>query len=248
MTERLLSRYPGYGLGDSPRPLISVIIPAYNAEKYIRRTLKSVLTQTYPNLQIIVVNDGSTDNTADYVKNMRIKDPRILQINMENNQGVSSARNRGLLAARGQFVAFVDADDLLEANCFEEATKLITKNTEYDCVFWRYDLVDEEGHYISKAVYDKTTQQLIQKSPLLEGCRALELMVKKKLWIWTCTIMIRRKTLLDNQIMWTTGCPYGEDQEFILKCLSLSGWLSLLIKFFHIIRSANALHYIQIQC
>ena len=97
---------------------ISVIIPAYNIEKYLGRTLDSVLTQTYANLEIIVVNDGSKDGTAALINSYAEKDRRIIAIHKENG-GVSSARLRGIQAATGAWIAFVDGDDLIEPWMYE---------------------------------------------------------------------------------------------------------------------------------
>lgn len=88
--------------------MISVVIPLYNKEKQIRKTLQSVLDQTYQKFEIVVINDGSTDNSAEEVK--RNKDPRIRLINQQN-AGVSAARNRGIEEAKYELIAFLDADD-----------------------------------------------------------------------------------------------------------------------------------------
>ena len=100
------------------RPLISVIIPAYNAEKTIRDCLNAVCSQTYRELEIIVINDGSTDNTAAILDEFRLADSRINAIS-QCNGGVSSARNTGLLNASGDYIAFVDSDDIAESQMIE---------------------------------------------------------------------------------------------------------------------------------
>lgn len=97
---------------------VSVIIPVFNLEGVLADTLKSVLKQTYKELQIILINDGSSDKSAEICSEYAARDGRILVINKENG-GVSSARNAGLRAATGEFVMFVDGDDLLEADAVE---------------------------------------------------------------------------------------------------------------------------------
>ncbi len=92
-------------------PLVSVIIPAYNAQAFLRATLDSVLAQTYDRLEVIVVDDGSTDDTGAVVAAVKATDPRVRLIT-KTNGGVSSARNAGIAAARGDYVAFLDADDI----------------------------------------------------------------------------------------------------------------------------------------
>ena len=93
-------------------PLISVIIPVYNVEKYLRRCLDSVIAQTYQNLEIICVDDGSIDDSGKICDQYAVRDARIKVIHQEN-QGLSAARNRGLDAAEGEYIAFVDSDDYI---------------------------------------------------------------------------------------------------------------------------------------
>lgn len=107
------------------QPKTSVIIPVYGVEKYIRQCLESVINQTYKNLEIIVVNDGTQDNSMKIVEEYLV-DKRIRVINKEN-EGVASARNKGMEEARGEYISFVDSDDWLELDVFE---KLISKKKE----------------------------------------------------------------------------------------------------------------------
>ncbi len=98
--------------------LISVIVPAYNIEKYIGRCLESIINQTYADLEIIVVNDGSSDNTGDVIDSYARRDRRIIAIHKKNG-GVSSARLEGLKRASGEYIGFVDGDDYIEAEMYE---------------------------------------------------------------------------------------------------------------------------------
>lgn len=97
---------------ESPLPLVSLIIPAYNVEKYLERAVASALTQTYQNLEIIIVDDGSTDSTGALCGKLAQQDGRISVIH-QRNQGLSVARNNGIEAAKGSFLAFLDSDDYL---------------------------------------------------------------------------------------------------------------------------------------
>ncbi len=99
--------------------LISVIVPVYNVEKYIRKCLESILNQTYTNLEIIIVNDGSTDQSLSICREFADRDSRIILIDKENG-GLSSARNSGLDIATGDFIAFVDSDDYLDSCMYEK--------------------------------------------------------------------------------------------------------------------------------
>ena len=100
------------------KPLISVIVPAYNIENYIERSLKSICNQTYENLEIIVVNDGSSDNTGEIIDRMANLDSRIIPIH-KKNAGVSAARNTGLDKATGDYIGFADGDDILDEDMYE---------------------------------------------------------------------------------------------------------------------------------
>ena len=104
--------------------LISVIIPIYNVEPYLYRCLESVVNNTYKKLQIICINDGSTDRSGEILDNYAMKDHRFVVINKPNG-GVSSARNVGLKEAKGEYISFVDADDWIHPQCFEILIRMI---------------------------------------------------------------------------------------------------------------------------
>lgn len=110
---------------------ISIIVPAYNCENKIEKCIKSISRQTYDNLEIIIVNDGSTDNTALICQKLAHNDERIKVINQEN-QGVSMARNQGIKCATGEYIQFVDADDTIEPDMTATLVKTMRK---YDCQF-----------------------------------------------------------------------------------------------------------------
>lgn len=99
-------------------PVVSVIIPVYNVDKYIDRCINSVLNQTFSNIEIICIDDGSTDLSLSILQNYAAKDDRI-RIFTQNNRGVSAARNVGLDAATGQWVSFVDSDDEIHPDMYE---------------------------------------------------------------------------------------------------------------------------------
>lgn len=97
--------------------LLSVIIPVYNGEKFLRSTLKSVLKQSYRNIEILLINDGSTDSTEKIAKEFQKQDDRLMIFNLKNG-GVSKARNFGLDHMHGEYVAFLDSDDLVHEDCY----------------------------------------------------------------------------------------------------------------------------------
>ena len=121
-------------------PLVSVIIPAYNAEKFIIKALDSVFAQTYRPIEVIVVDDGSTDGTAEIVKNCRLnkaKDAnqtKLIYI-YQHNSGPSTARNTGIKAAKGKYIAFLDADDLWQKYKIKKQIELFKRDSRIDIVF-----------------------------------------------------------------------------------------------------------------
>lgn len=116
--------------------LITVIIPVYNKEKYIERTLNSIINQSYSNLEIIIVNDGSTDGSRDLCAKFQKKDTRIKLINTENH-GAGHARNIGINRAKGQYISFIDADDYIDENYYEILYSMII-NASADIAECRY--------------------------------------------------------------------------------------------------------------
>lgn len=109
-------------------PLVSAIVPAYNAEKFIERTLKSVLSQTYKNIEVLVVDDGSQDRTAEIVKSIASQDQRVLLL-QQPNSGVAAARNLAIQKSKGEFIAPIDADDIWYPQNLE---KLVQRSIESD--------------------------------------------------------------------------------------------------------------------
>ncbi|MDR1983104.1 MAG: glycosyltransferase [Holosporaceae bacterium] len=110
------------------RPKVSVIVPIYNVEKFLSRCLESIINQTLENLEIICVDDGSTDNSNNILKELAAKDNRIVVINQEN-KGVGAARNSAMDIAKGEYIGFVDSDDWIDLNYFE---KLYEAAKKYD--------------------------------------------------------------------------------------------------------------------
>ena len=150
---------------------ISVIIPIYNAEMFLKRCLDSVINNTYKNIEIICINDGSVDNSKALLENLSKIDGRIIVVNREN-KGVSSTRNLGLKMATGDYISFIDADDWIHPNYFEILHKAINEEgievaicnhrktnvyEEYPCYdkenisFNEWNIEDIFNHHFSKS-------------------------------------------------------------------------------------------------
>jgi len=146
--------------------LISVIIPAYNIENYIAATLDSVLAQTYRNLQIIVINDGSSDGTGAVINDYARRDSRIRVIHKENG-GVTSARLRGIAEAEGEYIGFVDGDDYIEPDMYGRLMDNL-KAHQADISHCGYQMVFPSGKV---DYYHNTGKLLVQKD--CQGCTDL---------------------------------------------------------------------------
>ena len=131
-------------------PLVSVIIPAYNAETTIQETVESVLAQSLQDFELIIVNDGSTDNTLQVLD--RISDPRI-KVFSYPNAGAAVSRNRGFAQASGEFIAFLDADDLWTPEKLAAQWKALKENSKAQVAYSWTDIIDQSGHHLSQGDY-----------------------------------------------------------------------------------------------
>ena len=151
-------------------PLISIIIPCFNAEKTLEKCLESVVQQSYANLEIIIIDDGSTDETSLIYNKFQSNDERILVLKQQNS-GVSKARNTGVKAATGDYICFVDSDDWAELNyCSELYSLLVGENADISIVEASYE--DENGNVLcSKPISDEK---------IFDGNRALVLLLEDR--------------------------------------------------------------------
>ena len=151
-------------------PLISIIIPCFNAEKTLENCLQSVVQQSYANLEIIIIDDGSTDETSLIYNKFQSNDERILVLKQQNS-GVSKARNTGVKAATGDYICFVDSDDWAELNyCSELYSLLVGENADISIVEASYE--DENGNVLC----NKPTSE----EKIFDGNRALVLLLEDR--------------------------------------------------------------------
>ena len=131
-------------------PEVSVIIPVYNSEKYVEKCICSVMAQTLPELEIIIINDGSIDESGKILRKLAQKDSRIILLEQEN-KGVAAARNLGVEKATGKYLTFVDGDDYLQEDYIEKMYSLAEKET-LDMVICGLTYVDEGGKELNKII------------------------------------------------------------------------------------------------
>lgn len=127
----LVSQFPlrrgGLGLGCTKLPKVSVIIPVYNTEKYLKKCLDSVCNQTLQDIEIICINDCSQDNCLEILKAYALSDTRVRIIDFKENRGAGAARNAGIEAAQGEYIGFVDSDDFIDLDFYEKLYNSGTK-------------------------------------------------------------------------------------------------------------------------
>lgn len=142
---------------------VSIILPAYNAEKYIGLAIESILHQTLKNFELVVVNDASTDSTKSIIEMYASKDSRIKVINNERNLYIGGALNKALAVSSNEFVARMDADDIAEPTRLEKQLNVLLSDDSIAVVGANIELIDEEGKTLGKREYPNTNAKLKSK-------------------------------------------------------------------------------------
>lgn len=189
--------------------LISVIIPAYNIEQWIGRCLDSLINQSYSNIQIIVVNDGSTDSTGAVIEFYQNKDSRINVIH-QRNQGVSAARNTGLRDVKGAYICFVDGDDWVARDYIENLYSCFAKSETQlaICGFVEEDENGKQIHLRNNHAQTKKTEEILEQLFFTEE-------IGRSLW----NKMFVRETIEVNNLRFSSQYQVGEDMLFLIKYL-----------------------------
>lgn len=184
--------------------MFSVVIPLYNKETHVKNTITSVLQQTFEDFEVLVVDDGSTDNSVSVVNSL--EDSRIRVVS-QTNSGVSSARNRGIVESKHEFIAFLDADDVWEKNYLEKMRELIKANPECKIYgaghrqvrndgVWERDILLPpffiNGQCLSRGYFETTYA--------IDG------------FIWSSAVVVPRQLFFKQDIWFPVGEVYGEDQ------------------------------------
>ncbi|MBU3093647.1 glycosyltransferase [Clostridium sp. CF011] len=197
--------------------LISIIIPVHNTEAYIEKCINSVMCQTYQNIEIIIIDDGSKDKSVSICKTIAKNDDRIILI-QQPNSGVSSARNRGIELAKGSYIGFVDADDWIENDMYETLYDLLTKESA-DISICGYIYENTQGKVIKKAMGGQEIYQLNSQE-------AVEMMFDNRYYhgfLWNklfCAKLFKTKDGL--KIPLETGISIGEDRVATFRCMLAS--------------------------
>ena len=204
---------------------ISVIIPVYNTEKFLERCLNSVLNQTLRDIEIIVVNDGSRDNSLEIIKKFKENDNRIVLLD-EQNGGSSFARNKGLEGSKGKYFYFIDSDDYLEENTmFEELYNKCEKDNLDIVVFDYYNDFGNRKEYIKNI--EISDNILINKEEYIKD------LINGKWGISIWGKLIKKELFKDKKIIFPENIFMGEDLLTSLKLVFFSKKIEKLNKAFY---------------
>ena len=192
------------------QPFLSVIVPCYNAEKYIDKCVSSIVEQTYPNLEILLINDGSADNTGTLCDAWQKKDARVRVIHQQNT-GSSYARKKGVENATAEYIAFVDADDWIDKNMYAGMMAALV-STGSDIAQCGYCKVDENTSPPSPphVCCAKCKQKRVEKPEIAGREEGVLLILEDKKWKSYLTNKIFKKHLFDN-VVFPKGLDRGED-------------------------------------
>jgi len=194
---------------------LSIIIPAFNVEKYIGKTIMSLIKQTNRNFELIIVDDGSIDETYDIAEQILKSSNIKYKLIRKENGGVSSARNQGIKIASGDYIMFLDGDDYVSEELVESILNYLNKE-KYDVICWAFNEVSENKVEISN-YYQKYKSCL----KVMTGIEALyNILCKKSLRICMGSAIYNKKYLQRYGFRFIDNCTSGEDIEFIYKVLS----------------------------
>ncbi|MBR6407256.1 MAG: glycosyltransferase family 2 protein [Clostridia bacterium] len=208
-------------------PLISAIVPVYNSSEHLKKCLDSLSGQSFGDFEIILINDGSTDNSGDICRQYAQRDKRIKYCEQQN-AGPSAARNRGIELSSGQYLIFVDSDDWIEGDTFEKLFHTIGKNS-FKMIFFEHSIDDEKGaepHSLPDEWYGETDREkavrLLMLNPFLGNK------------------LVSRQTV--GKIRFNEGYYRAEDTLFWLRCvLSCDSFCSLKNPFYHYVQSRDSI-------
>lgn len=190
--------------------LVSVVVPVFNGEKYIKTCIDSLLHQNYENIEIIIVNDGSTDNTNQIIHSNYEKSKKIVIVDKKNS-GVSDSRNIGIKIAKGKYITFVDADDTVEPEFVKYLYNLITENKSQVGL----------TRFPNKIIDEYESVQLPAKKDSIEnisGNQAAKEMLYYKIVISSWNKMYDLDFLKKNNILFNKQLAFGEGFEFVINC------------------------------
>lgn len=206
----------------------SIVIPVYNVNNYIQKCIESLIMQTYSDFEVVFVDDGSTDGSVEIVFASIVNDKRFLIIK-QDNQGVSSARNKGVMNAVGDYILFMDADDYIEADTLEQLANFIEKNDIEILTFGRIE--EFEGK-------NRKTPYNLQSKVYADGREYFNDAVLSGTYRTTVWDKVfKRSFLISNDLKFKQGLSYCEDMIYMLQCFNMAQKVAVLpLYLYHYVR------------
>lgn len=195
--------------GCTVKAKISVLMPCYNCEKYIAEAIDSIIAQTYKNWQLLIIDDGSSDQSVDIIRKYMRLDSRILLYENEKNKGVVYTRNKALSMCEGEYIAFMDADDRSSGDRLDAECKFLDENPHISAVGGLYQLINEEGREIPTKKIEAYSDCQIRAHMLFHNVIA------------NGTVMIRRDFILQNKLKYDENLKSTEDYRFWVDVLQV---------------------------
>lgn len=192
----------------SKNPLVSIVMPAYNAGDFLRASIDSILNQTCKNFEFVIVNDASTDGTSKILNSYRKIDARIKVITNKINLGISRSANIAINEAKGQFIARMDSDDIASLDRIEKQIKFLIKNKNVVAVGGQCELIDKDGIKIGEKLFPTDNKQI--KS-----------MIFANVPLQQPTLMVNEKLLPKNFVWYDNDFSSAEELELIFKLFKL---------------------------
>lgn len=193
--------------------MVSVIVPVYNTEKYLERCIKSIVLQTYSDWELLLIDDGSTDNSGIICLQYAEKDSRIKYFHQEN-AGASAARNRGITSAKGDYIYFLDSDDVAHKNLLETAVSFMEDNNP-DLLYFNTQSLSEDGEGYWNIPVEEGLFELSDYTQWLDFVLFKYLNFKINFAVWNK--LYRTSIIKSNSIFFDEGVSMGEDIGFNLK-------------------------------
>lgn len=190
-------------------PLVSVIIPVYNAENFIEQTIQSVLNQSIQDFEIIVLNDGSKDNSGTVIQALQEQENRIICISKPNT-GVSDTRNKGIEKARGKYFAFLDADDIWKKDNLEKKLSVLQSSGKR-WVFSDHESIDEANNLLPQSDYKLSEENILDRLLLWE---------KEIVLPGPCSNIIAEKSLFDEGVKFDVTLSSPADRDIAIQLAS----------------------------
>lgn len=204
-------------------PKLTIIIPVYNAEKYLKQALDSVLSQSFSGFEVIAVNDASKDNSLELLETYHQKDKRIKIIDLKENKGSGYGRNLAIKKAQGDYIVFLDADDFLMPNALRFAQKTLRKKPKASVLVWGFQMCNKKG-VPKRAFIPLSPDKKMGETPFQLG-----LLRRKGFFAFPWIYIVKKSFVKEHQLRFTEGI-FFQDIQFTMQALYFAKSVSVIPK------------------